>query len=62
MTGNRWPCAYCHGIRLDGPSTVIHATRFEPGEQTGAQIAYYFCDDGCREAWLAQPVKVRHGN
>lgn len=45
-------CAYCHGYSEAGNGTVIHATRFQPGQQTGTVVAYWFCDDGCRQSWL----------
>lgn len=45
-------CAYCHGVRLEGPTAWIHATRFQPGEQEGDQVRYDFCDDSCKQAWL----------
>jgi hypothetical protein len=45
-------CAYCHGVKLSGSTSWIHATRFEPFATEGEQIRYDFCDDGCKKAWL----------
>lgn len=45
-------CAFCHGVRLAGTTSWIHATRFKPGERDGEEIRYDFCDDGCKKAWL----------
>lgn len=54
-------CAYCHGVRLDGPTAWIHSTRFAAGSTgDGAEVRYDFCDDGCKKLWLnrAEPARI----
>lgn len=49
-----WVCAFCHGVRMDGMTVAIHATRFpaHSAGDDGVVIAYNFCDDYCRQKWL----------